>query len=897
MGARLISIFRFLFRREETERGLDWELRYHVDRQTELNLARGMGAEEARREAVLSVGGVEALKDDCRDARSGRFLETLWQDLRYGTRVLLKNRAFSLAAILTLALGIGANTAIFSLVYGVLLRPLPYQDGSQLVVLHQLNTKAANANFPFSVKDLNDYGQQNHTLEGIVEHHTMVFLLSDSSTAERVQAAVVSGNFFDVLGVRPLLGRTFVDADDQMNAAPVIVLSYKFWQQHRNGDPAIVGKVFQMNSKPHTVIGVLPPIPQYPNESDLYMTTVQCPTRSSNGFKNNRRGRMMIAFARVKPGVTVNQAQADLSVVATQIERANPDAYPKQGGYAMSAVPLRDDLTHTARTTFFVLLGGAGFVLLIACANVANLMLARLLRLEREIAVRAALGASKARLLRQLLTESILVSMTGGLLGLALAPLALSVLVKFAARYSTRATEVRMDAPVLLFTLLIAVGTGILFGLAPAFSSASRAAEALKQGSGRTTAGRGRQVLRSGLVVAQVAVSFVLLIGAGLMLRSFIKLTEVNPGFRTDHLLSLRMTPNFGKYRKPDQIPTLLDSIMRKVTAIHGVEAATLVSNVPLSPSGIAGGPGHNDFLIYGRTPAPGELAPTVDITVADSYYFRTIGQAIVAGRDFTLHDDDKVPPVAVINQTMARHNWPSGDAVGQRIAFAFKPEAWITIVGVVADTHEYGLANPTKSEIYMPMAQNFPNSFTATVGGFTGNLIVRSSIDPSAMTPAMRVALNDVDPFMGVDQIDTLENFQYESMAAPRVTTTLLGIFAALALLISSSGIAAVMTLSVTQRTRELGIRMALGAERKTIVAMVVRQGLALALIGVVVGICGAMALTRLLSTLLYSTSPTDVLTFLAVSLVFLTVGALACFVPARQVTTIDPLVALREE
>jgi putative ABC transport system permease protein len=841
---------------------------------------------------------VESLKDDCREARTGRFIETLWQDLRYGIRVLRKNPAFSLAAILTLALGIGANTAIFSLVYGVLLRPLPYKDGGQLVVLHQLNTKAPAPNIPFSVKELSDYGQQNHTLEGIVEHHTMVFLLSDSSTAERVQVAVVSGNFFDVLGVKPLLGRTFVEADDEPDAAPVIVLSYKFWQQHRNGDPAIIGKVFQMNSKPHTVIGVLPPIPQYPSESDLYMTTAQCPTRSSANFKANRRARMMIAFARLKPGVKVSEAQADLSVVATQIERANPGVYPQQGGYAMSAVPLRDDLTHTARTTFFVLLAGAGFVLLIACANVANLMLARLLRLEREIAVRAALGASRARLLRQLLTESILVSLTGGLLGLALAPLALSVLVKFAARYSTRAAEVHIDAPVLLFTLLVAVGTGIVFGLAPAFSSASRAAEALKQGSGRTTAGRGRQLLRNGLVVAQVAVSFILLIGAGLMLRSFVKLMEVNPGFRTDHLLSMRLTPNFAKYGKnPSQIPTLMDSIMRHVNAIHGVELATLVSNVPLSPSGIAGGPGFNEFRIFGRMATPGELGPTVDITVADTSYFQTIGQAIVAGRDFSLHDDDKVPLVAVINQTMARHNWPSGDAVGQRIAFAFKPDTLITIVGVVADTREYGLANPAKSEIYMPMAQNYPNAITAGVGGFTGNLIVRSPLDPAVMTPLIREAMRDVDPFMGLDQIGTLEHFQYESIAAPRVTTTLLGVFAALALLISSSGIAAVMTLSVTQRTRELGIRMALGAERRTIVSMVVRQGLALALVGIAVGVCGAMALTRLLTTLLYATSPTDVETFLAVSLVFLAVGALACFVPARQVTTIDPLIALREE
>ena len=898
MGARLSSIFRFLFRRQKVERDLDAELRYHVDRQTELNLARGMTPENARREAVLTVGGVEALKDDCRDARTGRFFETLWQDVRYGMRVLLKNPAFSLAAILTLALGIGANTAIFSLVYGVLLRPLPYQNGSQLVVLHQMNTKAPVPNISFSAKELSDYGQQSHTLEGIVEHHTMVFLLSDANTAERVQTAVVSGNFFDVLGVKPLLGRTFVDSDDQLGAPPVIVLSYKFWQQHRNGDPTIVGKVFAMNSKPHTVIGVLPPIPQYPHESDLYMTTVQCPTRSSAGFKANRRARMMIGFARLKPGVKLDQAQADLSVVASQIERANPDVYPAQRGYGMSVVPLRDDLTHTARTTFFVLLGGAGFVLLIACANVANLMLARLLRLEREIAVRAALGASRGRLLRQLLTESVLVSVTGGILGLALAPLALSVLVKFAARYTTRASEVQIDSPVMLFTLLIAVGTGIVFGLAPAFSSSKRAAESLKQGSGRTTAGRGRQLLRNGLVVAQVAVSFILLIGAGLMLRSFIKLTEVNPGFRTDHLLSMRLTPNFAKYTQtPSQIPTLLDTITRHMTAIHGVESVSLVSSVPLSPSGIANGPGNNEFLIHGRTATPGELAPTVDITVADANYFQTISQPIVAGRFFDLHDDEKAIPVAVINETMARHNWPSQDPVGQRIAFTFKPEAWVTIVGVVADTHEYGLAKTVKSEIYMPMAQNYPNSVTATVGGFTGNLIVRSKLDSTVMTAQIREAMRAIDPFIGLDEIGTLENFEYESMAAPRVTATLLGVFAALALLISSCGIAAVMTLAVTQRTRELGIRMALGAERAAIIAMVVRQGLLLALIGIAVGICGAMALTRLLTTLLYATSPTDVLTFLAVSLLFLAVGALACFVPARQVTTIDPLVALREE
>jgi predicted permease len=616
------------------------------------------------------------------------------------------------------------------------------------------------------------------------------------------------------------------------------------------------------------------------------MTTVQCPTRSSEHFKANRKARMMIGFARLKPGVGLEEAQADLSVIAEQVKQANPDAYPKQSGYAISVAKLRDDLTHKARTTFFVLLGGAGFVLLIACANVANLMLARLLRMERELAVRAALGAAKSRLLRQLLTESVLVSLSGGLVGVALAPLALSVLVRFAARYSTRAAEVQMDAPVLLFTFLIAVGTGVLFGLAPALSASKSAAETLKQSGGRNTAG-GRQALRSGLVVAQVAVSFTLLIGAGLMLRSFLKLSEVNPGFRTDHLLALRMTPNFAKYSQ-EQFPTLTAELMRRIRSINGVLSAAMVSNPPLSPFGLASGPGNVEFKIAGRPLSQGELAPQVDITVADQDYFATIGQPLISGRVFTQHDDAAAPGVAIINQTMAQHRWPAEDPIGQRVAFPSRWNGWFTIVGVVGDTREYGLASPTKDEIYLPTAQQ---------GGFSNNLIVRTAFEPAAATPLVRAAVREVDPFIGLDQIGTMEQFEYESMAPPRVTTTLLGIFAALALMISVGGIAAVMTLSVTQRSRELGIRMALGAERSSIVSLVVRQGLRLALIGVAFGIAGAIALTRLLATLLYATSPTDVATFLSVSLLFLAVGAAACFIPARQVTSIDPLTALREE
>jgi predicted permease len=386
-----------------------------------------------------------------------------------------------------------------------------------------------------------------------------------------------------------------------------------------------------------------------------------------------------------------------------------------------------------------------------------------------------------------------------------------------------------------------------------------------------------------------VAVSFTLLIGAGLMLRSFLKLSEVKPGFRTDHLLALRMTPNFAKYsKKPEQFPNLTADLMHHIRSINGVASAAMVSNPPFSPFGIASGPGNEDFNIAGKPLSQGELAPQVDRTIVDQDYFATIGQPLVSGRVFTERDDAAAMAVGVINQTIAKHRWPAEDPIGQRVAFASCPDGWITIVGVVGDTREYGLASPTKDEIYLPTAQQ---------GGFSNNLVVRTAFESAAATPLIRAAVREVDPFIGLDQIGTMDQFESESMAPPRVTTTLLGIFAALALLISVGGIAAVMTLSVTQRSRELGIRMALGAERSSIVALVMREGLRLAIIGIGFGIAGAMALTRLLSTLLYATSPTDVPTFLLVSLLFLSVGAAACFVPVRHVTSIDPLTALRDE
>jgi putative ABC transport system permease protein len=886
MARKLGRVIRFFARREQLEREMDAELWYHIERQTEENIRRGMTPEAAQRAARVSVGGFEGVKEECRDARFGRAVESTLQDVRHGVRILRKNPGFAWTAIVTLALGIGVNTAIFSVVYGILLRPLPYRNGGELVVLHQQATRMHLANIPFSAHEIFDYRDGNHTLQGVVEHHTMSFLLLGTDTAERVNTAVVSPNFFDVLGVKPLMGRTFLTSDDNPGADAVLVLSYKYWQTRHGGDPNIVGKVFQMNNRPHTVVGVLPPIPQYPTESDVYMPTSACPFRSSKQFIQNRQARMMTAFGRLKPGVTLEKAQADLSTIAARLQRTYPEVYPKEYGYALAAAPLEDDLTRRARTTFLVLLGAAGFVLLIACANVANLLLARLLKLERELAVRTALGATRLRLMRQLLTESVLLSVAGGALGLVLTPWAVALLVKFAERFTTRAAEVRIDAPVLLFTLAVSLATGILFGVAPAFASNRRVSESLKEGLGRVTASSGRQRLRGLLVLAQVAISFMLLIGAGLLMRSFWKLEQVNPGFSPDRLLAMRLTWSFSRYNSRDQLRILSHNILRRVETVGGIQSAALTTDLPFDPQGVASGPGSTDFEVEGKPTSKGELAPQVNPIAVTPDYFSTIRQPLVGGRSFTEHDDAKAMNVAIINETMARHRWANEDPVGKRISFD-KGKTWTKIVGVVGDVREYGLARPTGDEVYLANDQS----------GFGDKLVVRTALDPLAVAPAVRAAVHDVDPQLAVDEVNTVERLKEESVASQRVTTTLLSLFAALAVVISASGIAAVMALAVSQRTRELGIRMALGASRESVLRTVVQQGLGMAIAGIAAGVAGAIVLTRLLQSLLYATSPTDVLTFGAVSVLFLAVAAIACGVPARQVTSIDPVVALRQE
>lgn len=886
MFRKLMSYVRALLHKDKVERDMDQELRFHLEMEIEGNLKRGMSLPEARREALLRFGGIEKFKEECRDVRGAPLVESLLQDTRYGVRILFRNPGFTVVAVLTLALGIGANTAIFSVIYGVLMRPLPYKDGNQLVIVQQQAPLARVLNVPFSVKEVQDYREQNQTLDAVVEHHTMSFTLLGGQEPQRVQTGVVSANFFDVLGVKPLLGRTFVADDDEHGSDAVIVLSYQYWRQSQGGDPAIVGRTFQMNNRAHTVIGVLPPIPQYPNEQDVYMPTSHCPTRASEQFISNRNARMMSVFGRLKPGVPVAQAQADLSTLAGNLQKQYPDSYPANRGYAASVIPLQEELTRKAKPTFLILLGTAGLVLLIACANVANLTLARLMRREREMAIRSALGAGRGRLIRQLLTESTLLSFAGGALGLLLAAGGLQLLVGFAARFTTRASEIRIDGFVLLFTLLVSVVTGLIFGLVPAFSSDQNLTGALKEGGGRSSAGLKRQRMRNVLIVAQVCVSFILLIWAGLMLRSLINLQHVNPGFDPERVLAMRISPNWSKYNTNEETRALLLRILDKARSEPGVMSAALGSTFPMNQLGITSGPFNRGFQIEGRPIPEGELAPQADFRTASTDYFETVRQPLVRGRTFVEGDNDKAVQVAVINQTTARHRWGDDDPIGRRVTFD-RGQTWLTIVGVVGDVRQYGLERDPSDEIYVPLTQ----------AGFGGNLLVRTAADPMSIARLMREAVYEVDSDTAVDRVQTLEQVRSDAVASPRLTAILLAMFAGLALVITAAGIAGVMALSVNQRTHELGVRLALGASPGKVLRMVMRQGMSFVMIGLSAGVAGALLLGRLMSSLLFAVAPTDPITFLTVALVLSAVAAAACFVPARRVTSIDPMLALRSE
>ncbi|MGH9735939.1 MAG: ABC transporter permease [Candidatus Acidiferrales bacterium] len=812
--------------------------------------------------------------------------EILKHDCAYALRTMRKNLGFTLVAILTLALGIGANTAIFSVVYAVLLSPLPYRQGQQLLFIREQAQKMGMDDIQFSVPEIQDYREQNRTLSSLVEYHAMSFTLFGYGDPERVRTGVVSWNYFDMFGIKPILGHTFTPSDERIGAPPVLLLSYEYWKNNFHGDPGIVGKTFEMNDKVHTVIGVLPPVPQYPNENDVYMTTSACPFRSSKNMIEHRDHRMMEVFGRLKPGVSVEQAKADLATIAGHLQREYPKFYPPETGYTTTASSLREELTHRAHPTLIVLLAAAGFVLLIACANVANLTLSRMARRERELAVRTALGAGHSRLFRQLLTESLLLALIGGGAGLLLAYDSLGLLTAFAARLTPRAREIHLDTAVFLFALAAAVGVSLIFGTLSAMSVRGGLSSGLKEGT--TGAGSGRQasLVRSVLIVAQFAFSFMLLTGAGLMMRSLYRMLEVNPGFVPQHVVVMNMHFNWSKYATSEDFALASRKILDRVRSEPGVLSAATSSSYPLEPELITFGPNTGDFQIQGRPLRSGETPPVANVNSVSPDFFRSLGIPLIEGREFLATDDAKALQVCVINDAARRGFWPHEDPIGKQVSFD-NAKTWNKIVGVVGDVREFGLDKAASADFYGPMDQS-PNPSA---------LIVRTSADPAAMGERIRRAVLDVDSQNAITGIRTLQQARDQSLAAPRVTASLLGLFAALALLIAAAGIGGIMALSVSQRVREIGIRMALGAHPSRIVGMLVGQGLGLAVLGTGIGIVGGLAITRLLKSLLFEVTPTDPATFAGVAIVLLGSALLATLIPARRAASVDPNIALRSE
>jgi predicted permease len=878
MVERVTTRLASVFRRQRVEHDLDRELTFHIEMLTDQHMQQGMSRDEARRAAIAEFGAIQRVKEDVRDTWLSRLLETLSQDVRYGLRNLRRNPGFALVVIITTALGIGANTAIFSVVNGVLLRPLPYANGDRVVVLRQQEPLANVDDTGFSVHEIEDYRQQARSLDAVAEFHNMWFILLGRAEPERVSTGVVSSNFFDVFGIQPVFGRTFQPADEKPGAPAVLILSNKYWQRSFGGDPSVIGRVFQMNDRPHQVVGILPAVPQYPLDVDVYMPTSACPFRSRPAFIDNRAARMMQAIGRVKPGIAIEKARADLDVVAAGLLTSHPDVYRPTDGYRISAIPLDEEVTRAFKPTLLVLLGTAGFVLLIVCASVANLTLARMVRREREIAIRSALGADRVRILRQLLTESTLLALIGGALGVALAAWGVDLLVAYAERFTVRTTEIHIDRAVLLYTFGLSLLTGIVFGLVPAFSGSPGVTPALRDGGRVTQNGQG---VRSALIVVQVAASFMLLIGAGLTLRTVINLQHVDPGFKTDNLLTMRIDLNFSKY-KNQQINAFWERIEDRLRAVPGVTAVAAGGTFPLNDLGPFSGP----LQIQGRELPPNAPRPQVDFHVATPDYFTTIGQPILAGRAFTRTDrgpSETQPDVVIINQTMARHYWPDQDPIGKRINGG--GPKWFTIVGVVADTLQQ-LNEPAHDEVYRPMLQT---------GQLSTTWLLRTTIDAKTMERQVRTAVHAVDPDQPVDHFRTMAEVRSAWMESPKLTAVLLGLFALLALVITAAGIGGVIAFSVNQRTQEFGIRMALGARRGSVLSLVLRQGITLVLVGLAIGMAGALVLTRLLTTLLFGVEPTDALTFLAVSMVLVAVAATACLVPARRAASVDPMVVLR--
>ena len=865
-----------LVRKRRHDHDLATEMESHLQMHIEDNLRAGMTVADARREAIMKLGGVEQTKEICRDRRGLPLLETLFHDLRFAFRLVRKNPGFTSIAVLTLALGMGASTTIFSVVNGVLLRPLPYQNHDRLLRVQETHSGAVGSGVTFAT--FLDLAREVRTVENASAFREWVFNVTGGAEPQQVPGALISGNFFNALGSQPLFGRTIQPEDDQPGGNNrMVVLGYALWNSRFGADPKILGQTLNVNAEPSTVIGVMPPGFDYPQHSELW-----CPLVPGSGLHNNRRAHLLTVLVDRKPGESLGTVQGEFTAFAESVEKRNPGV--DDPSLTLSAVTLQQNLVAPVRPALIILLLAVGLLLLIACANVANLLLARTAARRKEIALRLALGASRARLAMLLLTESILVSLLAGAVGLLFAEAGLTFIRTQNNQDLPRFSEIHLDWRVFAFALAVSILSGLFFGLAPVLAGAKLNLNApLKEGNWEPS-GANLRLSNGTLTVLQFSLATILLAGAGLLGSSLLHVLRENPGFNPDRVLTLQVFLSSVKYPEgSSNAAIILHEMLERVRALPGVRSAGVVNALP-----ITGGPS-TEFVIEGR-PAP-KLGdePGADIRVADPGYFPAMSIPLLAGRSFSDHDTSTSARVVLINETLARTFWPNENPVGHRITMKdWGPPLTGEIVGVVGDVKGNGLDATVGPMLYWPYTQ---------FGQIFNTMVVRTDDDPLRLTAAVKDRIWSVDKDQPVSRIQSMEQILSDSVARRRLSVVLLGVFAWVALLLAAAGIYGVVSYSVAQRTREIGIRVALGAERVDVLWLIIAQAAKLALTGELLGILLALGLTRLMTSLLFGTSAADPFTFAGVAILLSAVALAACYIPARRAMRVDPMVALRYE
>ncbi|HLW98577.1 MAG TPA: ABC transporter permease [Candidatus Acidoferrales bacterium] len=874
-----------ILRRRHDER-LREELAEHIALLTEENLRAGMSPGEARRQALLKLGGMARVEESYQSERGLLFLETTLQDIRYALRMLRRSPGFTAVAVLTLALGIGANTAIFSFVYGILLAPLPYHDASRLVVLNETTPRVGTVSV--SYPNFVDWRSQSRSFSQIayIEQVSRNLAGASVSRPENIKGDSVSPNFLSMIGVRPFLGRDFEPAEENSGTQRVLLLGYQLWQSHFGADPNVVGRSIALDGNDFVIIGVLPPDYRTLDKIDVMLPIGVWITNNPSAASRSDRGDSTVV-ARLTQGTTLAQARAEMEGIASRLAKEYPEDNDQFG---VQLRPIRDAFAGNLRTEILVLFAAVMFVLLIASANVANLFLVRGAARTKEIALRMAFGASRSRIMRQLLMESFVLAFLGGTLGLAFALVGIRLITRLIPQGTLMGASIGLNGAVLLFTAGVVVLAAFVFGMAPAAHWAKRDVQGeLKEGGRTASVGAAQNRLRGILAVAEISLALVLLAGAGLMLKSLYRLINVDPGFQPDRVLTMEMYLSSRRYSHGPAVLSFWRQVLDGVRALPGVESAALGKHIPLT-----GKHGRTDITIEGMAlPKPGSF-PHPDIHTVSPDYVRTLGMVLERGRTFTEADNETAPPVALVNDKLARQYWPNDGPIGKRFMWgSFNPASktppkWITVVGVVGDTKMYGLANPSRLEVYAPLLQDADNDM---------DLLVKSQLDASALTSEIRGVVAAVDKDQPIFAIATMNKIVSDDVSAPRLTLVLLGLFSALALILAAIGIYGVISYSVAQRTHEIGVRMALGARRADILRMVLGQGGKIALVGIVIGMAAAFGLTRLMSGLLFSVSAGDPATFAAVAGLLVLVAIFACYIPARRAIRVDPMVALRHE